>query len=145
MVLLRRILGERGFKFFIPRRRVGNEDILACVPSDASTPQLTAAIIRPMRRLVYYRDMEEKNIRQTLAERGAQFSGEVRERAVGYITAAFGLVAGLAWNDAIRALIDALFPLAEQSVLAKFVYASVLTVVVVIVTVHLLKRFSGAK
>ncbi|HLD34421.1 MAG TPA: DUF5654 family protein, partial [Patescibacteria group bacterium] len=30
---------------------------------------------------------------------------EIRNKVAGYIVAAFGLVAGLAWNDAIKALI----------------------------------------
>ncbi len=50
---------------------------------------------------------------------------------------ALGLVAGLAWNEAIKALINHLFPLDANSILAKFVYAVVITGVVVIVGIHL--------
>ncbi|MEK9171243.1 MAG: DUF5654 family protein, partial [Patescibacteria group bacterium] len=38
-------------------------------------------------------------------------SKQVREKTTGYILAAFGLVAGLAWNDAIKSTIDRFFPL----------------------------------
>lgn len=62
---------------------------------------------------------------------------EVRERIVGYLAAAFGLVAGLAWNDAISAFIQYFFPLGREGVWAKFVYAGVLTTVVVIVSMYL--------
>ncbi len=61
-----------------------------------------------------------------------ELNNNVRGRAVGYIGAALGLVAGLAWNEAITALINALFPLAKDTVLVKFGYAIVLTVVIVI-------------
>jgi len=63
--------------------------------------------------------------------------GEIRERTVGYITAALGLVAGLAWNDAIKALIEYLFPLDNGSLPAKFIYAALVTVAVVLLTVYI--------
>ncbi len=82
--------------------------------------------------------MEGNSRLNIIKERGAQFSGEVKERTVGYVTAAFGLVAGLAWNDAIKALIDMLFPAsAGSSIVAKFTYAAILTVFVVLITAHL--------
>lgn len=59
-------------------------------------------------------------------------ASEVRGRMVGYIGAALGLVAGLAWNEAITSLINSVFTLDKNSVFAKFVYAAVLTAVVVI-------------
>lgn len=62
---------------------------------------------------------------------------EVREKTIGYITAAFGLVAGLAWNEAIKALIDAIFPLSKNSITAKFVYAGLVTAVVIFVSMRL--------
>lgn len=70
---------------------------------------------------------------------------EVRAKIVAYITAALGLVAGLAWNDAIKALIEAIFPLQRNSVPAKFVYAVLITLVVVFVSVSLARGFTKAK
>jgi hypothetical protein len=69
-----------------------------------------------------------------LAEQKARLAREARERTVGFIVAAFGLVAGLAWNDAIGALIADLFPLERSGIIAKFIYAIVITAVVVFVT-----------
>ena len=67
---------------------------------------------------------------------------EVRERTAGYIVAALGFVAGLAWNEAIKALIESFFPQGNaNSVLAKFIYAILVTIVVVLVTVYLGKLF----
>ncbi|MBI4836905.1 MAG: hypothetical protein HY813_00655 [Candidatus Portnoybacteria bacterium] len=60
-----------------------------------------------------------------------------KNQALGYIVAAFGLVAGLAWNDAIKSLIEYLFPLAQNTLLAKFGYAVLITAVVVTITIYL--------
>ena len=64
---------------------------------------------------------------------------EVRTKAIGYIVAAFGLVAGLAWNDAIRSFIEHVFPLSKDSLAAKFIYAILVTAVVVVVSVMLVR------
>lgn len=60
-------------------------------------------------------------------------SKQVREKTTGYILAAFGLVAGLAWNDAIKSAIDRFFPLDQGNVIIKFAYALAITIVVVVV------------
>ena len=59
---------------------------------------------------------------------------EMRQRTIGYITAGFGVVAGLAWNDAISSLIAYLFPLSTNTILAKFIYAIGVTIIVVFVS-----------
>ncbi len=64
---------------------------------------------------------------------------EIRSRMLGYIIGALGLVAGLAWNEAIRHLIDLVFPLDKNSIWAKFIYAIIITVVVVWISMSLMK------
>jgi len=64
---------------------------------------------------------------------------EFRERISGYVIGAFGLVASLAWNDAISSLIVKVFPLGKDTVIAKFIYALVMTVILVIIAVYLVK------
>lgn len=60
---------------------------------------------------------------------------DVRERTAGYIGTAFGLVAGLAWNDAVKAFIDYFYPVGGgNGIAAKFVYAIIITIIVVIIT-----------
>jgi hypothetical protein len=66
---------------------------------------------------------------------------EFRERTVGYILTAFGLVAGLSWNEAIQALINQLFPLQKNTFLAKLVYAVLVTILVVVVSAYVLRLF----
>lgn len=72
-------------------------------------------------------------------EEGKTLQYEMRDRTVGFITGGLGLVAGLAWNDAIKALIEYLFPLDKDSLPAKFIYAAVISVVVVILSVYLVR------
>lgn len=74
-----------------------------------------------------------------IRESSAELSRKVREKIIGYILAALGLVAGLAWNDAIKAGIESVFPAQENSLWARFVYAIVITAIVVIVSVNLAK------
>lgn len=66
---------------------------------------------------------------------------EIREKVTGYIGAALGLVAGLAWNDAIISLIDTVIEVERNSVLAKFLYALALTLLLVIATSYFVKFF----
>lgn len=64
----------------------------------------------------------------------------LREKTVSYILAAFGLVAGLAWNEAIKSLIEYVFPAAGNSIIAKVFYALVLTIILVVVSAHLTRH-----
>ena len=74
----------------------------------------------------------------TVQQEARNFQRIVRERSLSFLVAAFGLVAGLAWNDAIGALIAHLFPSTGDTVIAKFVYAVAITVVVVLITSSLM-------
>ncbi|MBU2564614.1 hypothetical protein KKA23_03485 [Patescibacteria group bacterium] len=58
---------------------------------------------------------------------------------LGYITAALGLVAGLAWNEAIKALIEEFIPLGGSDLVAKLIYAFIVTIIIVIVSMYLVK------
>ncbi|HLN18824.1 MAG TPA: DUF5654 family protein [Patescibacteria group bacterium] len=64
---------------------------------------------------------------------------EIANKTVGYIVTALGLVAGLAWNDAIKSAIEHFFPSEQGGIRAKFIYAATITLVVVIVSVYLIK------
>lgn len=79
---------------------------------------------------------------EKLKEKSAELKKEFQKKVVGYIWAAFGLVAGLAWNEAIKSLIDYLFPLSKNSLLAKFFYAILITLVVVLAAAYLSKLFA---
>ncbi|KKS38788.1 MAG: hypothetical protein A3G49_05805 [Candidatus Sungbacteria bacterium RIFCSPLOWO2_12_FULL_41_11] len=70
---------------------------------------------------------------------------QIREQTISYIVAAFGLVAGLAWNEAIKSLIEYIFPVSSNSLFAKFFYAILITLVAVIITTYLLKAVRNSK
>ena len=72
-------------------------------------------------------------------EEGEAVSSEVLDKLVELITAAFGLVAALAWNTAIQELFSLVFP-ETGDLIAKFLYAVVVTVIVVFVTIRLAER-----
>ncbi|MFP4045707.1 MAG: DUF5654 family protein [Candidatus Aenigmatarchaeota archaeon] len=59
---------------------------------------------------------------------------EVVEKISALITAAFGLVAALAWNDAIKALFARFFGDAN-TLLPMFTYAVLVTIIAVFVTI----------
>ncbi len=62
-----------------------------------------------------------------------------REKAAVYILTAFGLVAGLAWNEAIKSFIEVFFPLSSGGVFVKFLYAVLVTTLLVFITVYIIK------
>lgn len=66
---------------------------------------------------------------------------EVFHRVMAYIVGALGLVAGLAWNDAIKALLDYLFP-QQNSLPAKFLYAGLVSLLIILVTIYLVRLMS---
>jgi hypothetical protein len=76
-------------------------------------------------------------IEEKLISEMAKVRSEVRNRTVKYIVAALGLVAGLAWNDAIKALIEYFFPQDQNSLKAKLVYAVFITLIVAVLSFYL--------
>ncbi len=85
-----------------------------------------------------------QNIKSKIKDGSKKIGQEIRQKTFGYLLTAFGLVAALAWNDAIRGLIEYLFPINKDGVSAKFLYAGVITLVVVLISVYL-TRLLGEK
>ncbi|HDS44688.1 MAG TPA: hypothetical protein ENN68_01080 [Methanomicrobia archaeon] len=71
-------------------------------------------------------------------------NAEVIDKMAALLTAAFGLVAALAWNGAILAIFKEIFGTAE-TVPALLVYAVVVTIIAVIVTIWIAKAAEKAK
>jgi len=67
-----------------------------------------------------------------------------KRRTEGYIITAFGIVAGLAWNEAVKALMNYLFPIEKDTILAKFLYAIIMTVILVLISLYVV-RFINKK
>ena len=74
-----------------------------------------------------------------------KISREVRRQSFTYIAAGLGLVAGLAWNEAIKTLIETVFPMKQNTIIAKFLYAAIITLAVVLITNYLAKLLTQEK
>lgn len=61
----------------------------------------------------------------------------VKKQMMGSLLAAFGLVVGLAWNEAIKSFIEYWLPLGGNGLSAKFIYAALLTVFLAVFTYYL--------
>ncbi len=67
------------------------------------------------------------------------FKQEVRLKTADYILAAFGFVTGLAWNEAVKALIEQFFPFSNTTVWAKLIYALFITLVFVVISTSVMR------
>lgn len=74
-----------------------------------------------------------------IREEQAKLRKEIKEKTITYILAAFSFVAGLAWNEAIKSFIDQFFPANKDSVFVKFIYAVMVTIIIVLITVYLVR------
>lgn len=73
---------------------------------------------------------------ETNDKKSASLKLEILDKVASLATAGFGLVAALAWNDAIQSLFAAIFG-TQSTLVAKFAYAVLVTVLIVILTYRL--------
>lgn len=76
-----------------------------------------------------------KKTKKEIQELRSQLINTVRSLAV----TSLGLVAALAWNEAIQKLFEVVFPNKANSLIAMFIYALFITAIVVFVTYYLTK------
>lgn len=69
---------------------------------------------------------------------------EILDKLAALITAAFGLVAALAWNGAIRAIFEEVFGTADN-IPAMVVYAVVVTLIAVLATIWIARVVKKSK
>jgi|SRR3989344_5721872 len=88
--------------------------------------------------MVKKKKRKDNSDEMTLAEKKS-FRRELVEQMLTLSTAAFGLVAALAWNEAIKSFVDQYiqpyFP--ETAIYYKFFYAIIVTLLAVIITYQL--------
>jgi uncharacterized membrane protein YidH (DUF202 family) len=70
--------------------------------------------------------------------------GEVLDKLAALVTAGFGLVAALAWNDTIKAIFKLVFGTAE-AIWAMLAYAVVVTIIAIFVTIWVARAAKKAK
>ena len=69
---------------------------------------------------------------------------EVLDKISALVTAAFGLVAALAWNDAIKAVFKEIFG-TEDAIGPMLIYAILVTIIAVILTIIVARAAANAK
>ena len=79
-----------------------------------------------------------------MSAKSDEFKVQLLETFASLITAAFGLVAALAWNDTIKAVIKEVFG-TEDDLIGMVVYAIIVTVIAVIMTLLISRSRSKAK
>ena len=79
-----------------------------------------------------------------MSAKSDEFKVQLLETFASLITAAFGLVAALAWNDTIKAVIKEAFG-TEDDLVGMVVYAIIVTVIAVIMTLLISRSLSKAK
>jgi hypothetical protein len=72
-------------------------------------------------------------------------TGEVLDKFAELITIALGLVAALAWNTAIQNLFDKIFGEAGGELAGQFLYAALITIVVIFATLSVARAAERAK
>lgn len=77
-------------------------------------------------------------------EKPQSFQIDVIEKMAALITAAFGLVAALAWNDLIKTIFTEIFGTAA-AIGAMIIYAIVVTIFAVVLTITVAKASAKAK
>lgn len=77
-----------------------------------------------------------------LSKHSAEVRAALADQTINYVTAALSVVAGLAWNDAVKAAITYFFPAEASNIAAQFIYALAMTVIVVVLTI-ILRRVIG--
>ncbi len=77
--------------------------------------------------------MEEKNSFEKEVEKTTK---AVMSKSTGFILAGLGFVVGLAWNDAVQTLVKTIFPQENETLIAKFIYAFIITIVLVLISLR---------
>lgn len=84
-----------------------------------------------------------QRIREFFLGKSHSIRREMEKKAVTFIFASLGVITGLAWNDAFQAFIKQNLHLDTNSTEAKFLYAALLTIVVVVATVLIGRLFES--
>jgi len=84
----------------------------------------------------------EKTIKKGLTkikEEQKIIAKQAQIKTIGYFITSLGVVVGLALNDAVKSVIEYIWPLASSSAVAKLIYALLLTIAVAVISVYLMR------
>ncbi len=82
--------------------------------------------------------MKEKRIRQKTIKELNEAKKAIQAKTITLILGGFGLVAALAWNEAIKSLFETIFK-KQGSLISKFLYAIIVTIIIVLISLRLQK------
>lgn len=88
------------------------------------------------------KESEETKKENKIKKEAQKFRGQFAKKTLDLMTAGFGLVAALAWNDLIKGVINTYIkPLLGESsaIISQFIYAVLVTFLAVVVTYNLSK------
>ena len=71
-------------------------------------------------------------VNERVTAKMAEMQAHMRNTMITFMVGAFGFVAALFWNDAIKSAVEAIFP-NHGTIIAKFVVAIVVTVIAALV------------
>ena len=86
-----------------------------------------------------------KKIHGRVTQEVRQLRLEILQKVADLMTAGLGLVAALAWNEAIKAFFSQFFPQPGGNVIALTLYALLITIIIVLITVQLGRAVNLAK
>lgn len=87
---------------------------------------------------------EETPEKKPITKRVTGATREVTAQILNLATSSLGLVAALAWNDAVQSIFKEYFP-TGSGIVAKLIYAVIVSVLIVIITINLTKLAQLAK
>lgn len=87
---------------------------------------------------------EPSPVENYLVRRMRSFTGEVVAQLLQLAMSALGLVAALAWNDAVQAVFKEYFP-ASSGVTGRFIYALLLSLAIIVILINLTRLANYAK
>lgn len=88
--------------------------------------------------------MTNDELPRWIVRRAKSLTAELTSQLLQLATSALGLVAALAWNDAVQAVFKEYFP-AAGGIVAKFVYAVLISLLIILVTINLTRLAKYAK
>lgn len=86
-----------------------------------------------------------KKIPNKFKEETQRIESEAKKQLLTYLVSAFSFIAGLAWNEAIKSIIEVMFPGGMESIYAKIIYAMCITLFVVVATIFLTRLLKEKK
>jgi len=88
-------------------------------------------------------DWHYEKRRMLLREETGKFARAFKENFTTLMITAFGLTAGLLWQDAIRTFINNVFPLQDPNNFIMKIYGAVIVTIIAVIATYFLSKFKS--